>query len=78
MKPASLDGVTTGDVIAGLQKGLVIFLDLTGLDQDNRLRLTDFIAGAAVMCGGNIRKVQENCYVAAPANVDWVGILEDN
>ena len=76
MKPSSYEEVME-DVIERLQEGTIIFLNLTTIGHEIGLRIVDFITGAAAMCGGRIKKVEECIYAVAPKNVDWVGIIED-
>ncbi len=75
--PTSCDDVMT-EGIEMLREGTIIFLNLTRISKEEGTRIVDFMTGAAAMCDGKIKKVDETCcYAVAPKNVEWVDIIQD-
>lgn len=77
MIPTSCDDVMT-EGIERLREGTIIFLNLTRISKEEGTRIVDFMTGAAAMCDGKIKKVDETCcYAVAPKNVEWVDMIQD-
>lgn len=75
--PTSCDDVMT-EGIERLREGTIIFLNLTRISKEEGTRIVDFMTGAAAMCDGKIKKVDETCcYAVAPKNVEWVDVIKD-
>lgn len=76
MQPASYDEVMS-DAVNLLRDGTIIFLNLNDVDNENAIRIVDFMTGVAAAFEGRIKKVYTRGYAIAPKNVDWISPIDD-
>lgn len=76
MQPASYEEVMN-DAVDLLRDGTIIFLNLNDVDNENAIRIVDFMTGVAAAFEGRIKKVYTRGYAIAPKNVDWISPIDD-
>lgn len=55
-----------------------VVVNLEGAEQRVRVRILDFLSGAAYALGGRNQRVSDLIFLLAPANVDVSNLLEDD
>lgn len=76
MQPSSYEEVMS-EAVDQLRDGTIIFLNLNDVDNENAIRIVDFMTGVAAAFEGRIKKVYTRGYAIAPKNVDWINPIDD-
>lgn len=74
--PKSYEDVQT--IVDHLRARRPVVVNLEGAEQRVRVRILDFLSGAAYALGGRNQRVSDLIFLLAPANVDVSNLLEDD
>ena len=74
--PTTYDDVQA--IVDHLRAKRPVVVNLEGAEHRVRVRILDFLSGAAYALGGRNQRVSEFIFVLAPANVDVNNLLEDD
>lgn len=75
LKPQNIPEIFDGNVVKSLRGGKTVILDLSELDETEKMRTVDFMTGVVAGLNGEVKKVDDCSYVFRADSLKRSGVI---